>query len=188
MGVGIRIKQILRERKMTIKQLSEISGVSVNTLYSITKRDSSRVDPVIMQKIADALLVPIQSLYDDIDWIEENDSYIKDVVNMFSTLYTIYKLDTTPQWIKMLIESNIPDIGSKFESFCASGDAISQASKLSIFGTFAVAYSLDELKLMSSFRKLNSNGTKVALDFMSVLDTNPLYVRDEPISPPEIEQ
>lgn len=62
MGVGFRIKQILRNRKMTIKQLSEKSGISVNTLYSITKRDSENVDPVIMQKIADTLDIPIYEL------------------------------------------------------------------------------------------------------------------------------
>lgn len=62
MGVGFRIKQILRDRKMTIKQLSEKSGISVNTLYSITKRDSENVDPVIMQKIADTLDIPIYEL------------------------------------------------------------------------------------------------------------------------------
>lgn len=55
MGVGIRIKRILRDKNMTIKQLSELSGVSLNTLYSITKRDSERVDEVILQHISAAL-------------------------------------------------------------------------------------------------------------------------------------
>ena len=55
MGAGTRIKEILREKGMTIKQLAELSGVSVNTLYSITKRDSKHIDETILQKIADAL-------------------------------------------------------------------------------------------------------------------------------------
>ena len=57
MGVGLRLKKILRDRKMTIKRLAEETGIPVNTLYSITKRDSERVDPVIIQKIAEALIV-----------------------------------------------------------------------------------------------------------------------------------
>ena len=57
MGVGLRLKTILRERKMTIKQLAEETGIPLNTLYSITKRDSERVDPVIIQKIAETLIV-----------------------------------------------------------------------------------------------------------------------------------
>lgn len=55
MGVGIRLKEVLRKRGMTIKQLSELSGVPVNTLYSITKRDSNRVDVLILNRIAEVL-------------------------------------------------------------------------------------------------------------------------------------
>ena len=58
MGVGIRIKKILREKNMTIKELSDKSGVSLNTLYSITKRDSKRIDNIILQKICAALDIP----------------------------------------------------------------------------------------------------------------------------------
>lgn len=55
MGVGIRLKQILRQKGMSIKQLSELSGISLNTLYSITKRDSERVDKIVIKNIAKAL-------------------------------------------------------------------------------------------------------------------------------------
>ena len=63
MGVGMNLKEILRDKKMTIKQLAEDSGISVNTLYSITKRDSERVDTIIVQRIAAALQVDPYSLY-----------------------------------------------------------------------------------------------------------------------------
>lgn len=62
MGVGLNIKQILRDRGMTIKELSIKAGVSLNTLYSITKRDSARVDSVILQRIADVLGVSVDNL------------------------------------------------------------------------------------------------------------------------------
>lgn len=62
MGVGMRIKSILRDRKQTIKQLAEQANVPVNTLYSITKRDSERVDDIILNRIADALDVPVPVL------------------------------------------------------------------------------------------------------------------------------
>lgn len=64
MGVGIRLKTILRSQNLTIKQLSERANIPLNTLYSITKRDSERVDPVILQRIADALGVPTYQLMD----------------------------------------------------------------------------------------------------------------------------
>lgn len=47
---------------MTIKKLSEISGISLNTLYSITKRDSKKVDAVLLQRIADTLRVNVLDL------------------------------------------------------------------------------------------------------------------------------
>ena len=62
MGVGLRLKEILRAKSLTIKQLAEVSGVSINTLYSITKRDSERVDDVLIQRIAAALGVSVSDL------------------------------------------------------------------------------------------------------------------------------
>jgi len=59
LGAGIRLKTILREKKMTIKQLALLADVPLNTLYSITKRDSDRIDPVILLRISDALDVPV---------------------------------------------------------------------------------------------------------------------------------
>lgn len=67
MGVGFRIKKILRNKHMTIKELAEKSSISLNTLYSITKRDSEKVDAIILQRIANALEVPTQVLLSDID-------------------------------------------------------------------------------------------------------------------------
>lgn len=62
MGVGLKLKKILRDKKISIKQLSEKSGISINTLYSITKRDSVRVDDVVLQQIANTLDVSISDL------------------------------------------------------------------------------------------------------------------------------
>ena len=55
MGTGLLLKEILRERGMTIKSLAQESGISVNTLYSITKRDSNNVDSIVLKKIAAVL-------------------------------------------------------------------------------------------------------------------------------------
>lgn len=57
MGIGSIIKEKLRERSMTIKELAALSGISVNTLYSITKRDSLRVESETLELIANALKV-----------------------------------------------------------------------------------------------------------------------------------
>ena len=65
---------------MTIKQLSEKSGISVNTLYSITKRDSKRVDKIIAQRVAQALEIDIVDLIDaekDVDLVYFNREILK---------------------------------------------------------------------------------------------------------------
>ncbi|WP_435056286.1 helix-turn-helix domain-containing protein, partial [Thomasclavelia cocleata] len=60
MGVGIRLKNILDEKNITLKDLSLISGVSLNTLYGITKRDNDTIKSDILTKIAGSLNVPPQ--------------------------------------------------------------------------------------------------------------------------------
>lgn len=67
MGIGIKIKELIKERNITIKQLAEDSKIPVNTLYSIIKRDSERVRAETVQVLADVLGVAPTYLigYDD---------------------------------------------------------------------------------------------------------------------------
>lgn len=62
MGLGVRLKEILKKQGLTIKELSEMSGVSINTLYSITKRDNNMARYDIVDKIAAALGISIEEL------------------------------------------------------------------------------------------------------------------------------
>lgn len=62
MGLGSEIKAALKERNMTIKELSERTGISLNTLYAITKRDSNNVSMDIVMKIAKELDMDISNL------------------------------------------------------------------------------------------------------------------------------
>ena len=55
MGFGKRLKEILKNKGITIKELSEMTGISLNTLYSITKRDTSMPERTIIDKITNAL-------------------------------------------------------------------------------------------------------------------------------------
>ena len=79
MGAGARLKAVLQEKGITIKQLADKTGISVNTLYSITKRDSERISFDIALRIADILKV-------DINWLrngytlEERDQAMKHYV------------------------------------------------------------------------------------------------------------
>lgn len=64
MGFGYKLKDVLREKKMTVKELSKITGISLNTLYSITKRDTSIPNDEIIQKISSALNIQESDLLD----------------------------------------------------------------------------------------------------------------------------
>ena len=56
-GIGTNLKRILAERKLKINELSQISGIPVNTLYSITKRDSNNISSSVITSLATALNV-----------------------------------------------------------------------------------------------------------------------------------
>lgn len=62
MGTGQRIKDLTKERGITLKELAEKSGISYNTIYSITKRDSKRVQGEILQRLSAALDVSPSAL------------------------------------------------------------------------------------------------------------------------------
>ncbi|NBJ02498.1 XRE family transcriptional regulator [Lachnospiraceae bacterium] len=62
MGLGMNLKKILKDKNLTIKDLSEKSGVSLHTLYSITKRDNNMSRYDIVEKIACTLDVTVKDL------------------------------------------------------------------------------------------------------------------------------
>lgn len=62
MGIGTNIKRLLAIRKMTIKELSEKTDIPVNTLYSITRRDSGSTRVEYLNRISSALGVGIEEL------------------------------------------------------------------------------------------------------------------------------
>ena len=62
MGIGQRIKEISKDKGFTLRQLAKEADVSYNTLYSITKRDSERIQGSILQRISTALEVSPSAL------------------------------------------------------------------------------------------------------------------------------
>lgn len=58
MGLGKNLKEILKQKNMTIKDLSEKTGISANTLYSITKRDGRTARFDIIKKYVRCWVFP----------------------------------------------------------------------------------------------------------------------------------
>jgi phage repressor protein C with HTH and peptisase S24 domain/DNA-binding Xre family transcriptional regulator len=61
--IGSTLKDLLGKRGMTVPQLSRATGVSAQTLYSIIKRDSMKIDFDVLLKLCQALDVPVESFY-----------------------------------------------------------------------------------------------------------------------------
>lgn len=70
MGLGIRLKNILKEKKVTVQQLSAKTEIPANTLYSIIKRDNKSIQSESLKKIASALGVSIDELLGDTLYID----------------------------------------------------------------------------------------------------------------------
>ena len=66
MGLGTNLKKLLKDKGKTLKWLSAETGISVNTLYSITKRDSTRISIDNISKIAAALDITTSQLMGEI--------------------------------------------------------------------------------------------------------------------------
>ena len=65
MGIGDKLNMLLQKRKRNINELAIAINVSPQTLYSISKRNNTKVDLDILQKIADELSVTLDYFCSD---------------------------------------------------------------------------------------------------------------------------
>lgn len=158
MGFGFIIKELLRNRKMTIKQLAEETDIPVNTLYSITKRDSTRVDPVIVSRILNALDVTMGELFD----MNPDD----DDENRFSAFDE--------------------GLSSVFGSGWAFSNDASKQIRIALDG-FA-NFETKEEELLFFFERMNAHGQEVALKNIRIIAGNPDCQRTEPLKPSTVKE
>ncbi len=85
MGIGSNIKKILAEKKMKITELSEKSGVKINTLYSITKRDSVNVNAEVLAAIAKALDVSTFDLTIDTEQLRADVKTTESIIRLYGS-------------------------------------------------------------------------------------------------------
>ena len=70
MGLGKRLKDILKEKNITVQRLSEMTGISANTLYTIIKRDNKSIQAENLISIARALGVSVDTLIGETMYID----------------------------------------------------------------------------------------------------------------------
>ena len=67
MGYGQKLKKILDEKDMSVRQLAKICNIAPTTLYSIVQRDTDiRYDFAL--RIANALDIPVASICSDLPY------------------------------------------------------------------------------------------------------------------------
>lgn len=72
MGIGTNLKEILKAKGITVKELSEKSGIPASTIYSIIKRDNNTVQTNILKKLIDTLDISTNDLIGTIEWDVSN--------------------------------------------------------------------------------------------------------------------
>lgn len=162
MGTGKKIKDILKEQGRTIKQLSKATGISVNTLYSITKRDSMSVTYPILEKVAQALGVKVidllpeearESALDAIKHVEENYSKTEHAEEYFIR-EALYNLP-----IQTIMEAQEHADGILVNSLSEFNDAFLRKQLLDEFsclnrrGKIEALFRIEELGEMQRFQK-----------------------------------
>lgn len=167
MALGTNLKEILKQKNMTIKDLSKKSGVSVNTLYSITKRDGRMARFDIIKKICEALEIEESELLGfDVqpeDYKEENSRSNLRVyeVHRNSDLRNGY-IDSSPPTHKNLTQHLVKIIDSQ----------VDQAVKENFTNNTR------QIELLCSFDNLNDAGKTKVIDYAADLSGNPDYRKD----------
>lgn len=62
---GEKLQKAINKRGLTVAQVSRKTGISSNTLYSMIRRKSTKIDPKVIEKICDNTDITIYDLVDD---------------------------------------------------------------------------------------------------------------------------
>lgn len=79
MGIGKNVKALAKSRKLSLVELSEKSGVPVNTIYTLTRVDPKNATSRTLDKLAKALEVNIETLRTGKEYVSESDKRLKKI-------------------------------------------------------------------------------------------------------------
>lgn len=64
MGIGDKLDALLKKRHKNVRDLSKSTGIPASTIYSIIRRNNTKVDLDVLQSIADDLCVTLDYFSD----------------------------------------------------------------------------------------------------------------------------
>lgn len=86
MGIGNKLDELLKKRKMTVSELARRVGVAPTTIYSIIQRNNKKVDIDVLLNIADVLGV-------DAEYFRDSEKPVTIAAHFDGTEFTEEELD-----------------------------------------------------------------------------------------------
>lgn len=106
MGIGKNVKALAKSRRLSLIELSEKSGVPINTIYTLTREDPRNATMRTLDRLAEALEVDVRTLQTGIFYApekgnrserakEKENNLTKLILDIIKTLSTPEDIDWT---------------------------------------------------------------------------------------------
>lgn len=101
MGIGKNVKALAKDRGLNLVELSEKSGVPLNTIYTLTREDPRNATMRTLDRLAEALKVDVRTLQTGVFYAPEEDNRSERVKekenNLTKLILDIIKTLSTPE-------------------------------------------------------------------------------------------
>lgn len=101
MGIGKNVKALAKSRRLSLVELSEKSGVPINTIYTLTREDPRNATMRTLDRLAEALEVDVRTLQTGVFYAPEEDNRSERVKekenNLTKLILDIIKTLSTPE-------------------------------------------------------------------------------------------
>ena len=101
MEIGKNVKALAKDRGLNLVELSEKSGVPLNTIYTLTREDPRNATMRTLDRLAEALKVDVRTLQTSIEFTPEKDNRPERVKekesNLTKLILDIIKTLSTPE-------------------------------------------------------------------------------------------
>ena len=101
MEIGKNVKALAKDRGLNLVELSEKSGVPLNTIYTLTREDPRNATMRTIDRLAEALKVDVRTLQTGLEFTPEKDNRPERVKekesNLTKLILDIIKTLSTPE-------------------------------------------------------------------------------------------
>lgn len=101
MGIGKNVKALAKAKGLNLVELSEKSGVPINTIYTLTREDPRNATMRTLDRLAEALEIDVRTLQTGVFYAPEEDNRSERVKekenNLTKLILDIIKTLSTPE-------------------------------------------------------------------------------------------